>query len=110
MRNMATLTAVASVLAIGIATANAAPLLPNEGAGNSDGLLQQIEPACFHFQKAIRATEPDFRPYSRLMAARNPDIHNFVTPSFLSNEGAPYFPEDDSRAIYLDDVMKRARE
>src|SRR5262245_32953357 len=43
MRNMATLTAVASVLAIGMATANAAPLLPNEGVGNSDGLLQKIQ-------------------------------------------------------------------
>jgi hypothetical protein len=43
MRNMATLTAVASVLAIGMATANAAPLVPNVGVGNSDSLLQKIQ-------------------------------------------------------------------
>jgi hypothetical protein len=43
MRNMATLTAVASVLAIGIATTHAAPLFPSEGVGSSDGLLQKVQ-------------------------------------------------------------------
>ncbi|KAI0740579.1 P-loop containing nucleoside triphosphate hydrolase protein [Earliella scabrosa] len=81
-----------------------------EGTPHADGLLQLVEPACFNFQKAIRATEPDFRPYTRRMATTNPAIHHFQTPSFLSNEGELYNPPDDSRAIYLDDVMKRARE
>ncbi|KAI0753564.1 P-loop containing nucleoside triphosphate hydrolase protein [Daedaleopsis nitida] len=81
-----------------------------EGTPNADGLLQTIEPACHRFLKAIRATEPDFRPYTRQIAASNPQIHKFLPPSFLSNEGGSITPEDDSHAIYLDDVTKRARE
>jgi hypothetical protein len=43
MRNMATLTAVASVLAIGMATAGAAPRFPSNGGGSPDALLQQVQ-------------------------------------------------------------------
>ena len=81
-----------------------------DGTPYADGLLQSIRPACDTFRKAIRATEPDFRPYDRKMAASNPEVHTFIVPSFVSNEGIPFVPLDDKRAIYIDDVMRRARE
>ena len=81
-----------------------------EGTTRADGLLQSIRPVCDAFRKAIRATEPDFRPYKRSLVKRNPSAHKFVPPSFLSNEGYTFAPESDNRAIFIDDVMDRARE
>lgn len=82
-----------------------------EGTPNPDGLLQSIRPACDTFRQAIRATEPDFRPYERQAAARNPDAYNYIVPEFLKNEEETvYRPQDDTKAIYIDDVMNRARQ
>lgn len=81
-----------------------------EGTTKADGLLQSIRPACDTFRKAVRATEPDFRPYKRSLAMHNPSAHKFVPASFLSNEGYTFTPENDGRAIFIDDVMDRARE
>ncbi|KAI0705266.1 P-loop containing nucleoside triphosphate hydrolase protein [Cerioporus squamosus] len=81
-----------------------------EGTPNADGLLQSIRPAFEKFRKVIKDSEPDFRPYERKVASTNPEIHQFVTPSFLSNEGPTFTPADDRKAIYIDDVMKRAQE
>ncbi|KAI1783496.1 P-loop containing nucleoside triphosphate hydrolase protein [Ganoderma leucocontextum] len=79
-----------------------------EGTPKADGLLQSIRPSSDAFRDAIRATEPDFRPYERIVASRHPEAHKFVAPSFLSHEGPAYTPADDSRAIFVDDVKKRA--
>ncbi|KAH9925885.1 P-loop containing nucleoside triphosphate hydrolase protein [Epithele typhae] len=81
-----------------------------EGTPSADGLLQSIRPACDTFCQAIRATEPDFRPYDRAFASSHEDDHKFVVAEFISNEGSPFSPPDNSRAIFLDDVMKRANE
>ncbi|KAI1783118.1 P-loop containing nucleoside triphosphate hydrolase protein [Ganoderma leucocontextum] len=81
-----------------------------EGTTKADGLLQSIRPAYDTFRKAIRATEPDFRPYKRSLVRRNPDAHKFVPPPFLANEGYTFMPENDNRAVFIDDVMDRAKE
>ena len=81
-----------------------------EGTPYADGLHQTVRPACNEFRRAIRATEPDFRPYDRKLASDNPSAHGFVAPSFISNEGIPYIPPDDGHSIFIDDVMKRAKE
>ncbi|OSC98818.1 hypothetical protein PYCCODRAFT_1417176 [Trametes coccinea BRFM310] len=81
-----------------------------EGTPDADGLLQSIRPACDVFKKAVRATEPDFRPYEFQASQRDPDGHRYVSPTFLLNEEEPYAPTDDSRAIYLDEVMHRAQQ
>ncbi|KAI0364813.1 hypothetical protein BV20DRAFT_1029061 [Pilatotrama ljubarskyi] len=81
-----------------------------EGTPDADGLLQSIIPAWETFHQVIRSTEPDFRPYERHIAARHPDVHKYVSPKFLLNEEMPYSPSDDSRAIFIDDVMARARQ
>ncbi|KAI0628425.1 P-loop containing nucleoside triphosphate hydrolase protein [Trametes polyzona] len=82
-----------------------------EGTPDEDGLLQSIRPAYESFLGAIRATEPDFRPYERQAAQRNPEAFKHTTPLFLkSEEEVPYVPADDSSAIYIDEVMQRARQ
>lgn len=82
-----------------------------EGTPDPEGLLQSIRPACDAFRQAVRATEPDFRPYERQAAARNPDAYSYVVPEFLKNEEENvYRPQDDTKAIYIDDVMNRARQ
>ncbi|KAI8978167.1 P-loop containing nucleoside triphosphate hydrolase protein [Trametes punicea] len=81
-----------------------------EGTPDVDGLLQSIRPACDDFRQAIRGTEPDFRPYERQLAIRDPEAHKYVSPAFLLHEELPYVPQDDSRAIFIDDVMSRARQ
>ncbi|KAI0359461.1 hypothetical protein OH77DRAFT_1419958 [Trametes cingulata] len=81
-----------------------------EGTADPEGLMQSIAPACEAFRHAIRSTEPDFRPYERQIAIRHPEVHKYVSPKFLLNEEIPYTPSDDTRAIFIDDVMNRARQ
>ncbi|KAI0644851.1 P-loop containing nucleoside triphosphate hydrolase protein [Trametes meyenii] len=81
-----------------------------EGTPHIEGLLQAIQPACDTFRAAIRTTEPDFRPYERMCALRDPDKHKYVAPKFLLTEDTPFEPKDNSKAIFIDDVMNRARE
>ncbi|KAI0764302.1 P-loop containing nucleoside triphosphate hydrolase protein [Trametes elegans] len=82
-----------------------------EGTPDEKGLLQAIRPAWDTFRAAIRASEPDFRPHERAVAMRTPETCKFVPPAFLANEESPpYVPADDSRSIYIDDVMNRARQ
>ncbi|KAJ8454305.1 hypothetical protein ONZ51_g13104 [Trametes cubensis] len=82
-----------------------------EGAPEKDGLLQSIRPVHEAFHEAIRSTEPDFRPYERQFAERNPGEHKYIYPPFLaSEESAPYKPKDNSHAIFIDEVMDRARQ
>ncbi|KAH9917093.1 P-loop containing nucleoside triphosphate hydrolase protein [Amylocystis lapponica] len=95
-----------------------------EGTPTADGLLQSIQPLQMRFRKAIRATAPDFRPYEKVPGANGDGtLREFVVPEFLAHEESPYTPPeflaheespytppDDRSAIYVDDVMKRARE
>ncbi|KAI0333222.1 hypothetical protein GY45DRAFT_1319829 [Cubamyces sp. BRFM 1775] len=81
-----------------------------EGTPDDDGLLQSIRPICETFRQGVRSTEPDFRPYERQFALRNPDAHRYICPAFLSSEEAPFTPQDNSHAIFIDDVMNRARQ
>ncbi|KAI0077225.1 hypothetical protein K474DRAFT_1596469 [Panus rudis PR-1116 ss-1] len=93
-----------------------------EGTPNEDGLLQSIRPAHEAFKKAIRATAPDFRPYegTKKFAFSQAMIQDgsstcsntakgSTDPSFLANEEERvYSPCNDLRAVYIDEVMKRA--
>ncbi|KAI0667025.1 hypothetical protein C8Q78DRAFT_1082541 [Trametes maxima] len=45
-----------------------------------------------------------------MVALRDPDGHKYVAPKFLLTEDTPFEPKDDSKAIFIDDVMNRARE
>ncbi|KAI9063947.1 hypothetical protein FKP32DRAFT_1603293 [Trametes sanguinea] len=85
-----------------------------EGTPNADGLLQSIRPACDAFQKAIRATEPDFRPYDSHAAQRDPDAHKYVVPAFLQNEEEPtsyhyHFEHVGVKDAAKDAITSRAR-
>ncbi|KZT65430.1 hypothetical protein DAEQUDRAFT_676924 [Daedalea quercina L-15889] len=79
-----------------------------EGTPGAGGLLQTIRPKQQEFKDAIRKTAPDFRPSER------PDGDDFAygngltLPEFLSNEEKPHLPDDDSDAIYIDQVMDYA--
>ncbi|KAH9925891.1 P-loop containing nucleoside triphosphate hydrolase protein [Epithele typhae] len=81
-----------------------------EGTPNADGLLQSIRPSRNTFRDAIRATEPDFRPYDRQFVTKNEAEHTYRAPPFLVNEGSSYTPPDNSRAILIDDVTLRTQE
>lgn len=102
-----------------------------EGTPQPHGLIQSIHPYQETFRMAIRATAPEFRPWekpifqdTRLMtraafleneeadAARDPSANFFsVPPSNASNSQAPAHPTSTGvdRAIYIDEVMKRAQ-
>ncbi|OBZ65814.1 Interferon-induced GTP-binding protein Mx [Grifola frondosa] len=75
-----------------------------EGTPEEDGLLQSIRPDHEVFKKAIRATAPHFKP-----SERDKTTDQFEAPGFISNEEAHLIPEDNEQAIYIDDVMDRAR-
>ncbi|KAI1782260.1 P-loop containing nucleoside triphosphate hydrolase protein [Ganoderma leucocontextum] len=92
-----------------------------DGTPDADGLVQTLRPACELFRKAIRATEPDFRPTDR-RAAGAPAVaagpaggEGLRRRSTIRPRGGPRVasaPEgaDSSRVIYLDDVTKRMNE
>jgi hypothetical protein len=79
-----------------------------EGIPSSDGLFQALHPLQVEFQKAIRLTAPDFRPFERPRKNDAPPPMVPV-PEFLANEesGKNFQPADNSKAIFLDDVMLR---
>ena len=82
-----------------------------EGTPGEDGLLQAIRPEKQRFRQSIRKTGPDFRPYNRPDADDIVKRRNSLTkPDFLSNEGEVDLPTDDENAIYIDEVMDRARQ
>ncbi|KAF7977729.1 hypothetical protein HWV62_2796 [Athelia sp. TMB] len=77
-----------------------------EGTPASDGLIQSIRPMQIQFQRAIRATAPDFRPYERSEA----HIRSLPEASFLENE--EHFEarlEDNGKEIFIDEVFDRAQ-
>ena len=77
-----------------------------EGTPAPDGLIQTIRPMQIQFQRAIRATAPDFRPYARSEAA----TRNLPEASFLENEERfEARPEDNGKEIFIDEVFERAQ-
>ncbi|KAI0302311.1 P-loop containing nucleoside triphosphate hydrolase protein [Multifurca ochricompacta] len=79
-----------------------------DGAPDEDGLIQALRGPRVAFKRAIRQTAPDFRPVERprkINSAMTPP-----PPKFLSNEETEceHQPSDASRAIFVEDVMKRA--
>ncbi|TFY61374.1 hypothetical protein EVJ58_g4547 [Rhodofomes roseus] len=78
-----------------------------EGTPGADGLLQMIRPKKTDFMYAIRTTAPDFRPYEKsggdgLLSGP------LSLPNFLVNEEEPSLPQNDSFAIYIDEVKEVA--
>lgn len=77
-----------------------------EGTPGSNGLIQSIRPAQIQFQRAIRATAPDFRPYAR----KDAQARSLPGMPFLENEEQfEARPEDDGREIFIDEVFERAQ-
>lgn len=87
------------------------------GTPNEDGLIQAFNEPRERFKKEVRQTAPDFRPLERprsvsdsnWLALTSPDLP-LPKPSFLSNEEpeSEWQPDDDSRAIFVEEVMKKA--
>jgi hypothetical protein len=77
-----------------------------EGTADSDGLVQRVNRENVKFKLAIRKTVPDFRPFERSKGGGRLD----VGPEFLHDEDPDTFIQNDSTAVYIDDVMDRARQ
>ncbi|KAI0262179.1 P-loop containing nucleoside triphosphate hydrolase protein [Gloeopeniophorella convolvens] len=76
-----------------------------DGTPDEDGLMQALRSPRDEFRRAIRRSAPDFRPLER-----NHSPSPCPPLPFLSNEeeGEEFQPSDDSGAIYVEDVKKRA--
>ena len=81
------------------------------GTPDANGLIQALREPQGEFRKKIRQTAPDFRPLER------PDNTNNILAMpvlsetrFLSSEEqeSDWRPVDPTRAIFIEDVMKRA--
>jgi len=81
------------------------------GAPDENGLIQALREPREEFKKKIRQTAPDFRPLER---PNNPGyilaMPPLPEPRFLSSEEqeSERGPVDSNRAIFVEDVMKRA--
>ncbi len=99
--------------------------LQTTGVPKADGIMQLIRPVQDAFRREIRATAPEFRPFSRKQA----HVHSLPRPTFLRNEDGDDEGEssDDAsvasddfsgeevvaiepNAIYVDEVLSRARQ
>ena len=94
------------------------------GVPDEDGLLQAIRPAQEKFRKAICRTAPDFRPFERKFKG----TRHLGRATFLHSEEGEEWSESESnaescleldslvskkrksKAIYIDEVMERARQ
>ncbi|TFY61367.1 hypothetical protein EVJ58_g4550 [Rhodofomes roseus] len=94
-----------------------------EGTPEGHGLLQTLRPVQERFKKAIRDTAPDFRPFPKPQRAKDretdmakqdlvdADGTQFQQPEFLrAEEPDTWEVGNDDRAVYVDEVMARARE
>lgn len=79
-----------------------------EGVPDEDGLIQALREPHMEFKKAIRKTAPDFRPLSHPTSSETPTVPS--PPKFLVDEDTEWQdqPDDDSGAIYVDEVMRKA--
>jgi len=79
-----------------------------DGVPDEDGLIQALRGPHTEFKKAIRKTAPDFRPLTPPTSSEIPTI--LSPPRFLVDEDTEWQdqPIDDSGAIYVDEVMRKA--
>ena len=79
-----------------------------DGVPDEDGLVQSLRGPQTEFKKAIRKTAPDFRPLTRPTSSDIPTIPS--PPKFLVDEDTEWQdqPDDNSRAIYVGEVMRKA--
>ncbi len=86
-----------------------------QGIPDEDGIIQTIRPEQEKFQREIRSTVPDFRPFERKHAGKR----SLERPDFLSNDDGEEvkieaFREDgdllpdDNNTIYIDELWTRA--
>ncbi|KAF9807180.1 hypothetical protein IEO21_08339 [Rhodonia placenta] len=83
-----------------------------EGTPGENGLLQVMNPLKEKFRAAVRDTAPDFRPYKGPkdgFDGDTPSGDGWSMPSFLSHEEESAVNLDSSHAIYINQVMDRAR-
>ena len=80
------------------------------GSPDENGLIQALRGPREQFKKDIRQTAPDFRPLEQPPGKAVNTVPDLPEPTFLSNEEAEseWQPVDASRAIFVEDVMKRA--
>lgn len=78
-----------------------------KGTPGVDGLLQSIRHARTEFKRAVRATAPDFRACERSEVGMLSG--KATTLDFLKGEEKESIPANGERAIYIEDVMERAR-
>jgi len=78
------------------------------GSPDENGLIQAVRGPRNQFKREIRQTAPDFRPLERPRDVNTSPA--LPEPRFLSNEeqGSEWQPADASKAIFVDDVQKRA--
>ena len=79
------------------------------GTPESDGLIQTLREPREEFKGNIRQTAPDFRPFER--PKNGSAMPLLPPPHFLSNEEpeSGSQPLDATQAIFVEDVMKRAK-
>ena len=80
-----------------------------KGTSESDGLIQTLRKPREEFKGNIRRTAPDFRPFERPKSVSTVPV--LPPPRFLSNEESEseLQPVDATQAIFVEDVMKRAK-
>jgi hypothetical protein len=78
------------------------------GSPDENGLIQVLRGPRDQFKREIRQTAPDFRPLERPRDVNTSPA--LPEPRFLSNEEqeSEWQPMDASRAIFVDEVQKRA--
>ena len=79
------------------------------GTSESDGLIQTLRKPREEFKGNIRQTAPDFRPFERPKNVSAVPV--LPPPRFLSNEEpeSELQPLDATQAIFVEDVMERAK-
>lgn len=79
-----------------------------DGTPEKHGLIQTLRKPRERFKGDIRQTVPDFRPFER--PKNGSAVPLLPPPHFLSNEESESVsqPPDATRAMFVEDVMKRA--
>ncbi|OCH91056.1 hypothetical protein OBBRIDRAFT_812350 [Obba rivulosa] len=82
-----------------------------EGTPGADGLVQRIRHAHEQFKKSVHSTAPDFRPHERgqVVEAQSKGDASLDFLTFMSKEEKEAMPKDDQRAVFIEDVMERAK-
>jgi hypothetical protein len=81
-----------------------------EGTTEKDGLIQSIRPAQLRFQRAIRATAPEFRPYERRYAkSRTFSPPDFLAEEEVETEDLSPSPSNEDSSIYINEVFEQAQ-